>query len=105
MIEYFYASFLGLFSLLSPCTFIIIPVIISDIKNKLGSLVSFLLGIVATFSILGVLAVLTGKIITNFIGGWLYFIAGAITLISALKMLDILKFHIPILVSRTPKQT
>lgn len=97
--ELFYAYLLGLLSILGPCTFVIVPVMTSDLNAKLGKILSFLFGITVTFGILGVLSALTGKLLTNFMGPYLYLFAGAITLVGGLNMLNIIKVHLPVLFS------
>ena len=64
--EIFYAYLLGLLSILSPCTFIIVPVMIADPVTRLRKMVGFLGGISITFGVLGILSALTGKLLTNF---------------------------------------
>lgn len=93
--EMIYAYLLGLLSILSPCTFIIVPVMTSDLNTRLNKVVSFLGGITITFGLLGILSALTGKLLTNFIGGYLYFFAGIISLISGLNMLNIIELNFP----------
>jgi cytochrome c-type biogenesis protein len=92
--EIFYAYLLGLLSILSPCTFIIVPIMISDLNSRFIKILSFLGGITVTFGILGVLSALTGKLLTNFMGPYLYLLAGAITLIAGLNMLEVIDLHI-----------
>ena len=91
--EIFYAYILGLLSILSPCTFIIVPVMASDLGAKLKKILSFFTGITITFGVLGILSALTGKLLTNFMGPYLYLFAGAITLIAGLNMLAV--FELP----------
>lgn len=93
--EIFYAYTLGLLSILSPCTFIIVPVMVSDLNTKLKKVLSFLGGITVTFAVFGILSALTGKLLTNFMGPYLYLFAGAVTLIAGLNMLDVIDLHLP----------
>lgn len=95
MIEFAYAYMLGLLSILSPCTFVIVPVMTSDIDTKLKKVLSFLAGITVTFGVLGVLGAITGKLLTNFIGPYLYLFAGIITLVAGLNMLNVIDLHLP----------
>lgn len=97
--EMIYAYILGLLSILSPCAFIIIPVITSDLNTKLRKVLSFLAGITITFGVLGILSALTGKLLTNFMGPYLYLFAGVITLIAGLNMINIIELHLPSLFS------
>jgi len=98
--EMVYAYILGLLSILSPCTFIIVPVMISDLNTNIKRVVSFLCGITITFGVLGVLSALTGKLLTNFMGPYLYIFAGLVTLFAGLNMLDIIDLHLPYLFTK-----
>lgn len=93
--EMIYAYVLGLFSILSPCTFIIVPVMTSDINTKLRKVLYFLGGITITFGVLGILSAITGKLLTNFMGPYLYLIAGGVTLTAGLNMLNVINLHLP----------
>lgn len=97
MIEFIYAYTLGLLSIMSPCTFIIVPVMTSDLNAKLRKILSFLGGITVTFGILGILSAVTGKLLTNFMGPYLYLFAGIVTLAAGLNMLNVIDFHLPAL--------
>jgi len=100
IIEIGYAYILGLLSIISPCTFIIVPIMMSDINSRIRKLLGFLLGIVVTFSVLGILSALTGKLLTNFMGPYLYLFAGIITLAAGLNMVGIILLRLPALFSR-----
>ena len=93
--EMTYAYVLGLLSILSPCTFIIVPIMLSDLNAKLSKILAFLFGITVTFGVLGMLSALTGKLLTNFMGPYLYIFAGAVTLFAGLNMLDIIDLRLP----------
>ena len=95
MLELLYAYVLGLLSILSPCSFIVVPVITSEINARLQRILKFLIGLTITFSILGILSAITGKLLTNFLGPWLYLISAIITLIAGLDMLNLIKLKIP----------
>jgi len=95
IMEIIYAYILGLLSILSPCTFIIVPVMTSDLNAKLKKILSFLGGITVTFAVLGILSALTGKLLTNFMGPYLYLFAGTITLLAGLNMLDFINLRLP----------
>lgn len=71
----------------------------AEVNTKIKRVFLFLLGIIITFSIIGVITGITGKLLTNFLGPWLYLFAGIITLISGLNLLDIIKINIPSLFS------
>jgi len=100
IIEIGYAYILGLLSILSPCTFIIVPIIMSDLNTRIRKLLGFLGGIVVTFSVLGILSALTGKLLTNFMGPYLYLFAGIITLAAGLNMVGIIILRLPALFSK-----
>lgn len=97
IMEIVYAYLLGLLSILSPCTFIIVPVMSSEINTRLRNVLTFLGGITITFGVLGILSALTGKLLTNFIGPYLYLFAGAVTLVAGLNMLNVIELNLPIL--------
>jgi len=94
MIEYFYAFILGMLSILSPCTFIIIPVMLSNVTSKIKKIVLFLSGIVATFSILGILSAITGKLLTSYIGDYIYLVSAFITLLMGLNLIGVISLKI-----------
>jgi len=98
--EIIYAYMLGLLSILSPCTFIIVPIMCSDLNTKIRKVLSFLGGITVTFGVLGILSALTGKLLTNFIGPYLYIFAGGVTLIAGLNMLGVIDMHLPSLFTK-----
>ena len=99
--EFAYAYLLGLLSILSPCTFIIVPVMTADVQSKMKHIFGFLGGITVTFGSLGILSAITGKLLTNFVGPYLYLFAGAVTLVAALHMLGVLKMKFPTMFSTT----
>lgn len=91
IIELIYAYILGILSILSPCTFIVVPVIVSD--PKIRRILCFLAGITITYGVLGILSALTGKLLTNFLGPYLYLFAGAVTLLAGIEMIGIFNLH------------
>lgn len=93
--EMLYAYILGLLSILSPCTFIIVPVMLSDVNTRIVRVLSFLAGITVTFGVLGILVALTGKLLTNFMGPYLYLFAGIVTATAGLNMLGMIELNIP----------
>lgn len=103
MIEFMYVFLLGVFSILSPCTFVIIPVMASETDSTIRRFLLFFAGLLITFSALGIAAALTGKLLTSFMGAWFYILAGAITLISGLVMLGVLNINIPGLIGTTKR--
>jgi len=93
--NYLYAFILGILSIVGPCTFIMVPVILNKIKNSLMEVIYFSSGILLIFISLGIVASLTGIVFTNSINRQLYFIAGIVTLISGLGMLGAIKLELP----------
>lgn len=93
--NYIYAFILGVLSIVGPCTFVMIPTILNKIKESFLKVVYFFSGILLVFILLGIFASITGVIFTNNINRYLYFIAGVITLISGLKMLEAVRIEYP----------
>lgn len=90
--------FAGIVSSVMPCSLASIPLIVGYVgtykgneKNKplIYSLV-FSLGLTVTFTILGILSAVLGKIFLG-IGTWIYLILGILMIIVSLQMLDIIK--------------
>jgi len=99
MLQQFIAAFLGgLFVSLTPCVYPLIPVTIGIIgAQKAGSKskafllsLSYVIGIAVTYSILGLIAALTGslfgRIQTN---PWTFFIVGNVCILLGLSTLDV----------------
>ncbi|OGK23456.1 hypothetical protein A3A46_03370 [Candidatus Roizmanbacteria bacterium RIFCSPLOWO2_01_FULL_37_13] len=103
--NYFYVFVLGILSILGPCTFIMVPVILNKIKESISQVVYFFSGILLVFVLLGIMASVTGIVFTSSISRYLYFAAGIVTFISALKMLGAVKIDYPHLEERkkTPR--
>ena len=97
-IELLSAFLLGMLSILGPCTFVIVPVMAAEVNTNLKRVMSFCLGLLLSFGILGFIVALTGKVLTNFLGPWLYLGAGIITLLSGLNLLEIIRINIPNLI-------
>ncbi len=95
MLEFISAYILGILSILSPCTLIIIPLLTAKADTKLKEILKFLAGLVITFTILGALSALAGKLLTNFMGPYLYLFAAIITFVSGLDLLNLIKLKIP----------
>lgn len=91
--NYLYAFILGILSIVGPCTFIMVPVILNKIKNSLMEVIYFFCGILLIFISLGIIASLTGFVFTNSVNRQLYFIAGVVTFISGLGMLGAIKIE------------
>lgn len=93
--NYFYAFILGILSIIGPCTFIMVPVILNKIKESLTEVIYFFSGILLVFVSLGIIASLTGIVFTNSVNRYLYFIAGIVTLVSGFSMLGAIKIEYP----------
>ena len=93
--NYLYAFILGILSIVGPCTFIMVPVILNKIKKSLIEVIYFFSGVLLVFISLGIIASLTGFVFTNSANRYLYFIAGIVTLISGFSMLGAIKIEYP----------
>lgn len=93
--NYLYAIILGILSIIGPCTFIMVPVILDKIRNSFSQVIYFFSGILLIFVLLGIIASVTGIVFTNNVNRYLYFIAGVVTLVSGLKMLGAIKVEYP----------
>lgn len=93
--NYLYAFILGTLSIISPCTFIMVPVILNKIEKSFADIIYFLFGVIFVFMILGVVASLTGVVFTLAINQYLYLFAGIVTMISGLGVLGAIKIEYP----------
>ncbi len=93
--NYLYAVILGILSIIGPCTFIMVPTILDKIKNSFSQVIYFFSGILLVFVTLGIVASLTGIVFTNNVNRYLYFFAGAVTLVSGLKLMGAVKIEYP----------
>lgn len=90
----------GVASSFSPCVLSTIPLIVGYVggyakkDKKLASKYSliFCLGIIATFTLLGVASALLGRLFTG-AGRWWYIILGAIMLIVGLQLIGVIEFR------------
>lgn len=93
--NYLYAVILGILSIIGPCTFIMVPTILDKIRNSFNQVIYFFSGILLIFVLLGIVASLTGIVFTNNVNRYLYFFAGAVTLVSGLKLMGAIKIEYP----------
>jgi len=93
--NYIYAVILGILSIIGPCTFVMIPTILSKVKESFIHVLLFFFGMFSVFIALGIIASVTGFIFTNAFNRYLYFFAGVITLISGLNMIGAVKVEYP----------
>jgi len=93
--NYIYAVILGILSIIGPCTFVMIPTILSKVKESFIHVLLFFFDMFSVFIALGIIASVTGFIFTNAFNRYLYFFAGVITLISGLNMIGAVKVEYP----------
>lgn len=94
----------GLLTASNPCVLIMVPLVIGFVggsqetrgagKAFLFSLV-FILGLAITFSILGIIAALTGRMFGDLGSFWKYLISG-VCLLAGIEMLGFAKFNFPL---------
>jgi cytochrome c biogenesis protein CcdA len=98
MIVYAYVYILGILSVLSACTVIILPVLLSQIiskRKKLFTALLFSLGFSLSFATLGAITGLVGQaVVPNYEPYFLIFSA-IITFIMALRFFGIISFNTP----------
>jgi len=101
-LAYFSVFLAGLVASASPCVLPLIPLAIGyvggyaegDIKRSALFSGLFALGLSLTFTILGVLAALTGSILGDIGGFWKYLLA-AVAIFMGLNLIGVLKFQFP----------
>lgn len=100
----------GVLMSLAPCNLAILPLIIGYVagsgernKKRLAlQLLMFVLGLGLVFSIIGVIAALTGQLFISILSPyWLIFIA-SIILVFGLSMVGLFEFNFPVLVKQFP---
>lgn len=95
----FLALFAGILTSITPCALTSIPLVIGyvggrgerDTKKAFGLSVIFSLGMAVTFTILGAVASLLGKLLQG-TGSWWYILLGVLMLLMALQVWDIFNF-------------
>lgn len=95
MLSFVYAFSLGILSIASPCTFVMVPVILGKMRASTIEMLQFFSGVLFIFSFLGLVASLTGNIFTNALNRYIYLVAGMITLISGFTMLGAIRIEYP----------
>lgn len=101
----------GVFASLSPCTLSILPLVVGYVGGYSAEssfktfvqLVSFVVGLSALLSVVGVLCALFGRAFVS-IGGayWVIFIASIILLLG-LNLLGVIEFNMPPIIKQMPK--
>jgi cytochrome c biogenesis protein CcdA len=92
----------GLVAAVSPCSLMAYPLIIGyvggysdgDIKRSLLYSLMFLLGLATTFTLLGLIAAITGSLLGKVGWYWKYILA-LVALVMGLNLLGVLKFNFP----------
>jgi len=96
--EYPAAYILGVLSILSPCTIIVIPVFVSKIlneRNKTKTAILFFLGFSSLFAFIGAITGVLGSVIIRQAEGPLLVFASIITFILSLKYFGLLDINVP----------
>lgn len=94
---YLYVFSLGLMSILSACAIIMFPIIVSKYDQDFKNFLFFFFGVFIVYIGLGAIAAITGNLLSNFIGDYLFVFAGIVTFIAALHYLGLFNLHIPII--------
>ncbi|MFH2006238.1 MAG: cytochrome c biogenesis protein CcdA [bacterium] len=102
----------GLLTATNPCVLAMIPLMISFVGGRqeqglgparaLGYSVTFVLGLCITFTVMGVLAAMSGSLYGEKSAVWNYVIAG-VCLIMGLHLMGLLPFQIPTPIGRHPR--
>lgn len=105
-------SFLGgVFASLSPCSLSVLPIVVgyvggysevSGFKTFL-QMVSFVFGLSAVLSLIGIICALFGRAFVSFGGEYFVLFMASLILVFGLKLVDVLDFDIPPIVKRMPK--
>lgn len=102
MIEYFSIYILGVLSILSACTIIVIPVLLSQVltqRRKLYTALLFSAGFSTSFIVLGVTLSIVGRTILPKYEPYLLLFGAFVTLVMGLRMLNVLEFNIPTIIT------
>lgn len=94
--------FAGVVSSVNPCVIVTYPIIISYVggysdgsaRKAFWSSLFFVIGLSITYSILGTIAALTGRLLGD-IGGYWKYILGATAIFMGLNLLGVLNFNLP----------
>jgi cytochrome c biogenesis protein CcdA len=109
MIVYAYVYILGILSILSACTVIVLPVLLSQImtkRKKLYTALMFSLGFGLSFAVLGAITGLVGQAVVPNYEPYFLGVSAVITFVMALKFFKIISFRMPSLsIKFFPKNT
>ena len=98
VISYFYVYILGVLSILSPCTIIVIPVLLSQVigtRRKFYTALMFSFGFSLSFAILGVITGFIGKAFVPMYEKYFLIVSAIITFLMALKFFKVMYIRIP----------
>lgn len=110
LLIYFFVLVAGIITSFTPCVYPVIPIIVGyigvmQVKSRIQAFLlslSYVVGMSVTFSVLGIIASLTGKMFgTVQSNPWTYIFVGNVILIMAMWFMDII--NIPVPAFSTPK--
>lgn len=109
MITYLYVYVLGVLSILSACTIIVLPVLLSQVmgrRKKLRTAIMFSSGFSISFAILGAITGFVGEAFVPQNERYFLIFSAAVTFLMSLRFFRIINFNIPSLHVRfLPKNT
>jgi len=102
VLAYLAVFFAGVVASVNPCVVVTYPLIIGyvggysegNIKRAFWSSIFFVIGLAITYSVLGTIAALSGKLIGN-IGGYWKYVLGSVAIIMGLDLLGIIHLKMP----------
>ena len=109
---FLFISFIGgVLASLSPCSLSVLPIVVgyvggyseeSGFKTFL-QLVSFVIGLSAVLTVIGVICALGGRAFVSIGGAYWVLIVASVILLFGLNLLGILEFNFPVIVKQIPK--
>ncbi len=102
ILAYIAVFFAGVVASVNPCVLVTYPLIVGyvggysggNIKKAFWSSLVFIIGLSITYSILGTIAALSGKLIGN-IGGYWKYILGVVAIVMGLELLGVIHLRMP----------
>lgn len=107
----FAASFAGgVLASISPCSLAMLPLIIGYVGGYSNEtplrtfiqLFCFILGTAVVFSVIGIICAVTGSVFASTLGGYFTLIMASLLLVMGLKLTDLLKFDMPVIIKAMP---
>lgn len=101
----------GLMTASNPCVLVMIPLTIGfvggtkevvGLRKAFSFSLMFVLGLAITFSILGIIAALAGRLFGDVGGYWNYIVAG-VCIIMGIHLMEVVQFNIPVVGAIRPK--